>query len=547
MRLINAIAVQLILFVSLTPFCRGESLFLEWNPNGESDLAGYNVYYGTSPGSYGNPVDVGDVTTYELTELDAGVRYYVAITAYDTAENESEKSDEESGVPTDTEDPTVTITVPTTSPTYSTAASIISIAGSASDNLEVTEVNWANNRGGAGLASGTSNWSASNIALQVGINIITVTARDAADNTGIDSITITYTPPTTTTSAPTTTTTAPTTTTSAPTTTSIPGTTTIPVTTTTVPAGNNSLSGSITINSGEEVTTSREVTLTLYAAVEVPQLASSLFAEEELGPDGVMCISNDGEQWSSLEPYQQTKQWTLEPGNGVKTVYAGFRDSAGNWISEPAQDQIILEEAQTTCGDPQKLQPLSVTASSTFPRYSTDNLIDGDPSTMWSSVVSLFKKEEHITLDLGTTKKISALTMHASRLFGVDLFPTNFKIQISQDNSTWLDITTVQGFVFGQSLTSGSWDTNGLECRYIRIFITQSKALFLLFKLAQIAEVEVYGCDTSGAVPLLAGESSFAQSNKEETALAQRETSRKTENKDRIPGTPSRPTVTFLE
>jgi hypothetical protein len=301
------------------------------------------------------------------------------------------------------------------------------------------------------------------------------------------------------------------------------------------------------INNGEEVTTSREVTLTLYAAVEVPQLASALFAGDELGPDAIMCISNDGTQWSPLEPYKQTKQWTLEPGNGVKTVYAGFRDGEGNWISEPVEDQIILDEVQTTCDDPQKIQPISVTASSTSPRYSADNLIDGDPSTIWSSVVSLFKKDEYITLDLGTTKKVSELTMYASRLFGVDFFPTNFKIQISQDNSTWLDINTVQGFVFGQSLTSGSWNTNGLECRYIRIYITQSKALFLLFKLAQIAEIEVYGCDTSGTAPLLAEESSFTQSHKQETVTEQQESIRETENQNTIPGIPSKPTVTFLE
>ena len=287
--------------------------------------------------------------------------------------------------------------------------------------------------------------------------------------------------------------------------------------------------------------------MSLYASVDDPQLASARFAGEELGPDSVMCVSNDGEQWSPLEPYKQTKQWTLEPGSGVKTVYAGFRDGEGNWISEPVQDQIILDEAQTTCDEPQKLQPLSVTASSTSPRYSADNLIDGDPSTIWSSVVSLFKKEEYITLDLGTTKKVSELTMYASRLFGVDFFPTNFKIQVSQDNSTWLDISTVQGFVFGQSLTSGSWNTNGLECRYIRIYITQSKALFLLFKLAQIAEIEVYGCDTSDPSSPVAGESSFTQNNKQEAATGQRDSRREAENQNRIPGTPSRPTVTFLE
>jgi hypothetical protein len=303
------------------------------------------------------------------------------------------------------------------------------------------------------------------------------------------------------------------------------------------------------INNDEEFTTSREVTLSLYAGyAEVPQLASASFAGEELGLDAVMCISNDGEQWSPLEPYTQTKLWTLEPGNGLKTVYAGFRDGEGNWISEPVQDQIILDEDQNTCADnPQKLQPISVTASSNSPRYPADNLIDGDLLTIWSSVVSLFQKDQYITLDLGTTKKVIELSMYASRLFGVDFFPTNFKIQVSQDNSTWFDISTVQGFVFGQSNTSGSWSTNGLECRYIRIYITQSKTLFLLFKLAQIAEIEVYGCDPSGTQTLLAEESSYTQSTTQQKATEQKESSRKIENQNTIPGTPNKPTVTFLE
>ena len=51
-----------------------------------------------SSGSYGDPVVLGDVTEYELSGLEEGVRYYIALTAFDTSDNESEKSVEESGV-----------------------------------------------------------------------------------------------------------------------------------------------------------------------------------------------------------------------------------------------------------------------------------------------------------------------------------------------------------------------------------------------------------------------------------------------------------------
>ena len=192
MRSIILLFFTLTLSFTLISLCHGESLHLEWNSNGETDLEGYKVYYGTSPGSYGDPIDVEDVTEFELTGLDAGVRYYVAITAYDTALNESEKSDEESGIPPDTQNPTVTITSPTSSPTYSTGSSTISIAGSSSDNVGVTQVTWTNNRGGSGSASGTSSWSVSSINLQTGENTITVSARDAANHTGYDTIIIHY-------------------------------------------------------------------------------------------------------------------------------------------------------------------------------------------------------------------------------------------------------------------------------------------------------------------------------------------------------------------
>ena len=583
MRLLKSIVISLLFIFALIPLCHGDSLNLEWNPNGEGDLAGYYVYYGTSPGSYGDPIDVENVTEYELTGLDQGVRYYVAISAYDTSDNESEKSDEESGVPPDTQNPSVIITIPTASSNYSTSNSTITLGGTASDNVGVTVVSWVNNRGGNGTASGTTSWSISGITLQAGNNTITVTGRDAADNTGTDTIIINYTPltttttsvlsttttsvasttttaPTTTTSVASTTTTVPTTTTSvvsttttAPVTTTTPttipaGTTTIPATTTVQP-GENPISGKIIINNGEPVTDSPVVTLTLFATVDrpVPATSSPILAAEELGPDAVMSISNDGQQWSPIEPYRQTKQWTLVPGDGVKTVYAQFSEGDGKWMAESAQAQIILEGSQSTCADPQKIQPLSVTASSASPLYSADNLIDGDPSTAWSSVISFFKKDQYITLDFGTTKKISGLTMYASQLFGVDFFPTNFSIQVSQDNATWIDISREQGYVFGQSSSSGNWDTNGHECQFIRIHITRSKTLFLLFKLAQIAEIEVYGCETAGELPLLAGEKSPGEGSDQQQISTQHTADKKTENRNIDLSAPGRPAVTFLK
>jgi hypothetical protein len=67
---------------------------LSWDPNTESDLAGYKVYVGTASQSYGPPTDVGKVTSFKVINLLPGKTYYFAVTAYDTSGNESGYSNE---------------------------------------------------------------------------------------------------------------------------------------------------------------------------------------------------------------------------------------------------------------------------------------------------------------------------------------------------------------------------------------------------------------------------------------------------------------------
>jgi hypothetical protein len=67
---------------------------LSWTRNGESDLAGYRVYYGTNPISLNNSVDVGLTSTptspsVTLTTFQAYGTLHFAITAYDNSNNES--------------------------------------------------------------------------------------------------------------------------------------------------------------------------------------------------------------------------------------------------------------------------------------------------------------------------------------------------------------------------------------------------------------------------------------------------------------------------
>jgi len=64
-----------------------EGIRLTWQANPESDLAGYNIYWGATSGyPYANVRNVGKVTAYTFTDLPPG-QYYFAVTAYDTDYN----------------------------------------------------------------------------------------------------------------------------------------------------------------------------------------------------------------------------------------------------------------------------------------------------------------------------------------------------------------------------------------------------------------------------------------------------------------------------
>ncbi|MCR4346534.1 MAG: Ig-like domain-containing protein [Sulfuricaulis sp.] len=92
----------------------------------------------------------------------------------------------------DTTRPIVTIISPTSSASYASPGNTINLAGSASDNTGVTQVTWSNSLGGSGTASGSISWNVGSVTLQNGTNTITVTARDAAGNTGIDTLIVSY-------------------------------------------------------------------------------------------------------------------------------------------------------------------------------------------------------------------------------------------------------------------------------------------------------------------------------------------------------------------
>ncbi|CAN5907320.1 hypothetical protein BH11VER1_BH11VER1_38150 [soil metagenome] len=96
------------------------------------------------------------------------------------------------GAGTDTTLPAITITAPTSNAVYTTSNNTIDLSGTASDNVGVSSVTWSNSAtASSGSGVGTTSWTANGIALNPGMNSITMTASDAAGNIATDTIDVT--------------------------------------------------------------------------------------------------------------------------------------------------------------------------------------------------------------------------------------------------------------------------------------------------------------------------------------------------------------------
>ena len=122
--------------------------------------------------------------------LQAGANV-ITVTARDGQNNVS--TDVLTVTKSDGQAPTVEISLPTSAGVHSTSNPSLALGGVARDEYGVTEVRWANSRGGAGMANGTTNWGVPALPLAPGTNVITVTARDAAGQTGTAQLTVTLT------------------------------------------------------------------------------------------------------------------------------------------------------------------------------------------------------------------------------------------------------------------------------------------------------------------------------------------------------------------
>ena len=95
LRPLNSIFVATFL---ISFFCSVRTVYsaqvtLEWQAS-SGDVAGYNVYQGTSSRDYDVTLDVGNWTSVTIANLEEGEAYYFSVTAYDLEDNESGYSNE---------------------------------------------------------------------------------------------------------------------------------------------------------------------------------------------------------------------------------------------------------------------------------------------------------------------------------------------------------------------------------------------------------------------------------------------------------------------
>ena len=100
-------------------------------------------------------------------------------------------------------------------------------------------------------------------------------------------------------------------------------------------------SGSVSI-AGAATTATTAVTLNLAATDPAPATGVK-----------EMRFSNDGTTYSAFQPYAASAAWTLSSGDGTKTVYAQYRDTAGN-VSAAVSDTVVLD---TTSPRATKIKP----------------------------------------------------------------------------------------------------------------------------------------------------------------------------------------------
>jgi hypothetical protein len=94
LRPLFTVSLLLALSLSISIVAYARDVTLAWEASSSSDIAGYRLYYGTRSLQYSSSVDAGGRTYCTLTNLQEGMTYYVAATAYNADDVESGFSNE---------------------------------------------------------------------------------------------------------------------------------------------------------------------------------------------------------------------------------------------------------------------------------------------------------------------------------------------------------------------------------------------------------------------------------------------------------------------
>src|SRR5713226_5015779 len=129
LRLSGLFAVLCVTVIFRVPARGDQSVTLAWDPNTETNVSNYNLYYGGASGVYTNSANVGNVTNCTVAGLQSAVTYYFAVAADNTSGLESPPSNEISYTV-----PTVVVSTPPGLPVLATMAASSVTSASATLN-----------------------------------------------------------------------------------------------------------------------------------------------------------------------------------------------------------------------------------------------------------------------------------------------------------------------------------------------------------------------------------------------------------------------------
>lgn len=160
---------------------------LQWDPNTESDLAGYKVYYGVNGLASPEHLDVNNQTIATVTGLDPAQNYSFAVAAYNTSGLEGPYSN----VVTALESVLPVVSIYNLG-NNTKVSNTVEVRATASDNVGVVKVEYYLD-GVLTAIDGAEpyQYSWDTLTVTPGTHTITVKAYDAAGNIGISTVSVT--------------------------------------------------------------------------------------------------------------------------------------------------------------------------------------------------------------------------------------------------------------------------------------------------------------------------------------------------------------------